>query len=255
MPPKKGPRPLARTSPMPLWAQLEADLRRRIQAGAFDTALPSEHELVAEYAISRHTVRQALAHLRDAGLIDASRGRGTWLRKTPIETPLGSLYSLYTEIQSRGMTSTSRVIAQQMLTDADVATRFGLAPDAPLFYLERIRFADDEPLAHDRIWMPGDLTAPLLDADFSTGALYDELAARCGIRLTDGQEIISAVTPTRDERALLHVPRGVGLLAVDRTGCLRQRPVEHRLALVRGDRFSVLARWSPGGYSVGATSN
>ena len=43
---------------------------------------------------------------------------------------------------------------------------------------------------------------------------------------------------------LLHVPAGVALLAVERTGCLDGRPVEHRHTVVRGDRFAVTAQYS-----------
>jgi GntR family transcriptional regulator len=245
---------LDRQAPSPLWAQLEADLTRRVQSGEFDSAFPGEHRLMSDYDISRHTVREALRRLRDAGLIDASRGRGTWVRRTAIEQPLGSLYSLYREIQSRGMVSTSRVIAQAMTRDAAVAPSLGMDEDALLFYLERVRFADGSPLAHDRIWLPADIGEPLMDADFSTGALYDELAARCGVRLTGGHERITGIVPDRRERALLSVPQDVACLEVHRSGVLRERVVEHRHAVVRADMFSVIAQWSPRGYTVGASA-
>lgn len=243
---------LDRASPMPLWAQLQTELARRISSGAFDTSFPGEHDLVREYGVSRHTVREALRHLRQDGVIDASRGRGTWVRQTVIEQPLGSLYSLYRETQARGMTSTSTVLAHELVVDAAVAAKFSLPPDAPLFYLERLRYADNEPLAHDRIWMPGELATPLMDADFSTGAFYDQLVSRCGVRLAGGTERITAVVPSPEERSQLGITRGTACLAVERTGCLRHKPVEYRLALVRADRFSVIAEWSPDGYQVGA---
>ena len=48
--------------------------------------------------------------------------------------------------------------------------------------MERLRLAGGEPLALDTVWLPGDLGAPLLEADFTHAALYDELAARTGVR-------------------------------------------------------------------------
>ena len=51
-----------------------------------------------QYAVSRHTVREALRRLRDSGVLDSARGRGTWIaQQQPIEQPLGSLYSLFQE--------------------------------------------------------------------------------------------------------------------------------------------------------------
>jgi GntR family transcriptional regulator len=239
---------------MPLWAQLQQELNRRLGAGAFTDGFPPEMELVSQYEVSRHTVREALRRLRDAGVLDSARGRATQVR-SDIEQPLGSLYSLFREVEARGMVQASIVLAQRLEPDAAAAAALDLDATAPLFYLERVRLADGEPLAHDRVWMPAQLSQPLLTADFRHAALYDELAARCGVRLTGGQEKISAVVPNPTERALLKVPRGVACLSVERTGCVNAAPVERRITLVRGDRWSVLADWSTRGYSVGATAD
>ena len=84
--------------------------------------------------------------------------------------------------------------------------------------------------------------------------LYDELAARCGVRLTGGRERITAVVPDKATRALLAVPRAAACLFIERTGCLHRRPVEWRTATVRGDRFAVLADWGPRGNTLRADS-
>ena len=56
--------PLDRADPMPLWAQLEAELRRRIDAGEFsDGRFPTDLELTEGYEVSRHTVREAIRRL------------------------------------------------------------------------------------------------------------------------------------------------------------------------------------------------
>ena len=58
-----GARELDRRGTIPLWMQLLADLRRRLGAGEFATAFPGELALVAEYRVSRHTVREAVRRL------------------------------------------------------------------------------------------------------------------------------------------------------------------------------------------------
>jgi GntR family transcriptional regulator len=247
------PRALDRASPMPLWAQLQQDLTRRLGAGAFDTGFPGEMELVAAYEVSRHTVREALRRLREAGVLDSARGRGTVVRRD-IEQPLGSLYSLFREVEARGMVQASIVLAQRIETDPAAAQALGLAPGELLFHLERIRLVDGEPLAHDRVWLPGALAGRLMEADFTRSALYDELAARCGVRLTGGRERISATASTPEQATLLGVPRGVACLTVERTGCVEIEPVEWRVTVIRGDRYSVIADWSNRGYSLGAAA-
>lgn len=53
-------------------------LRSRIGEGEFepDSMLPSESRLVAEYQVSRNTLRRALSELEDKGLIRSLPGRG-----------------------------------------------------------------------------------------------------------------------------------------------------------------------------------
>ena len=240
-----APRRLDRQSPLPLWAQLRADLRRRLAAGAFGEAFPGELALVAEYEVSRQTVRAALQELRAEGLVVSERGRRPRLAGQAVITqPLGTLYSLFASVESAGLRQTSIVRARDMRADGVIADRLGLEASTPLFRLERLRLAGDEPLALDTVWLPAEIAEPLLEADFTHTALYDELATRTGIRLDGGREHIRAVVPTRAERHLLEIPPVTGALAIDRLGHADGKPVEWRHTLIRGDRFSLLAEFS-----------
>jgi GntR family transcriptional regulator len=245
-------RSLDRSSPLPLWAQLLDDLRRRMGGGEFVDAFPSEMALVEEYDVSRNTVREALRRLRTDGVVVAGRGRRPRLgSQVAIEQPLGALYSLHDAIESAGLTPRSVVRAQEVRGDEEVALRLGLSPDARLVYIERLRLADDEPLAIDRAWFPLDVAEPLVGVDLSSVGFYDELATRTGVRLTGGHEQLHAVAPRRAERSLLRLPPGVAAFAIDRLGLMRERPVEWRRTLVRGDRFSVSAEFDAGiGYRL-----
>jgi GntR family transcriptional regulator len=109
--------------------------------------------------------------------------------------------------------------------------------------VQRARLAGPDPLAVDRVWPPASLAAPLLDADFSRTALYEEYARRCRVHLTGGQERVHAGIPTPAERGLLgiaHAP-AVAAPAIERLGCSHGHPVEWRHTLLRGDRFSLTA--------------
>jgi GntR family transcriptional regulator len=237
-------RPLDRRSPMPLWAQLAEDLTRRLEAGGFGERFPGEHELVAAYGVSRHTVREALRRLRDDGVLESARGRGTWVRQPQIDQPLGALYSLFREVEARGMEQRSEVRALDVRTDASVAERLEVPAETPFVYLERLRLADAEPLALDRAWLPREYAEPLLDADLSHAGLYDELARHAHVHLTGGRERIRAVVPDAAQRRLLSIRTGVAAFAIERLGCVGTTPVEWRETVVRADRFSVVAEWT-----------
>lgn len=230
-----------RAAGQPLWQQLLSDLRLRVSAGEFEDAFPGELALVEQYDVSRHTVREALRHLRADGTVLAARGRKPRLAPAEVEQSLGALTSLFAAVESRGLEQRSVVRRLEVQADGVVAARLGLEESAPLLHLERLRLAGDEPLALDRTWLPADLALPLLDADFTRTALYDELATRCGVRLTGSREQVRAVLATRGERALLGLPATAALLVVERTGFLQDRPVELRHTLVRGDRYALTA--------------
>lgn len=229
-----------RRSALPLWAQVQADIERRLRTGEFADAFPGEMALVEQYGVSRQTVREALRRLRESGLVDAGRGRTPKVADAEITQPQGTLYSLFASVEGHGHHQRSIVRVLDVRADGSVATRLGLEESTPLIYLERIRFADDEPLAMDRVWLPARLAAPLLDSDFTSTSLYGELDRLCGIRLTGGREHVQAIVPTSAERVLLGMPEGTAALAIDRTGEFRGQPVEWRQTVVRGDRFSLL---------------
>lgn len=229
-----------RASATPLWAQLRTDIERRLRSGEFADAFPSEMALVDQYGVSRQTVREALRRLRESGLVHAGRGRAPKVADAEITQPQGTLYSLFASVEASGHHQRSIVRCLDARADGTIATRLELEESTPLIYLERIRLADDEPLAMDRVWLPARLAAPLLDSDFTSTSLYGELDRACGIRLTGGREYVRAIVPTSAERVLLGMPEGTAALAIDRTGELRGQPFEWRQTVVRGDRFSLL---------------
>lgn len=238
-------RTLDRSGGQPLWRQLQHDLVRRLRAGEFDDLFPGELALVEDYQVSRHTVRQALGKLRADGLIVAERGRQPRVAAGPeIRQPMGALYSLFSSVEAAGLTQHSVVRSLEIRADGVIASRLDLEASTPLVGLERLRYAGDEPLALDRVWLPASLADSLLEADFSHTSLYQELAARTGLRLDHGREDIRAINPTSAERALLHCPADAAAFSIHRLGHAQGRKIEWRHTVVRGDRFALTAEFS-----------
>ena len=237
---------LDRTSPMPLWAQLEGDLKQRLESGEFSERFPTDSELVDQYEVSRHTVREAIRHLNKTGILRRERGRGTVVNVTEFEQPLGALYSLFQSIESSGVEQRSRVLALEELTEPTIAANLGFAEDEPLLFIERVRFAGDDPLALDRAWLPMSVAGALLSTDFERTALYDELEEQCGIRPDAGWERITPVLPKPDERELLKIPRGEAAFFLERMSTASGRPIEWRTTIVRGDRYRFVSRFEVG---------
>lgn len=66
-------------------------LLNSIKSGAYESGerLPTEHDLAAEFEVSRPIVREALQRLRDQGLIVSRRGAGSFVRRGGLREPLG----------------------------------------------------------------------------------------------------------------------------------------------------------------------
>ncbi len=229
---------------MPLWAQLEAELRRRLDAGEFDDGFPTDAQLVNRYEVSRHTVREAIRQLNKTGVLRRERGRGTVVNRAEFEQPLGGLYSLFKSIESAGVEQTSTVLEVGAVQNAEAAMHLGLDEEVELFFLERIRFAGDLPLAVDRAWLPLSLAAPLLDADFSHTALYDELERSCGVRPNRGWERLMPVLPSFADRDRLGLKRNDAAFFLERLGQHNNETIEWRTTTIRGDRYRFVADWS-----------
>lgn len=235
---------LDRSNPMPLWAQLEAELRTRLDEGEFDDGFPTDAQLVSRYGVSRHTVREAIRHLNKTGILKRERGRGTVVNRAEFEQPLGGLYSLFRSIEAAGVEQTSEVLDRRVIQDSEAASRLGLDEKADLFFLERLRCAGDQPLAVDRAWLPLSLAEPLLDADFSHTALYDELDRACGVRPNRGWERLTPVLPGFSDRERLELKRNDAAFFLERLGKHNDEVIEWRTTTIRGDRYRFVADWS-----------
>jgi GntR family transcriptional regulator len=235
--------PLDRDSSTPLWLQLERELRRRLDLGHFPDRFPTDHELTATYDVSRHTVREALRAFNQAGVLRRVRGRGTTvaLERAPA---FGALHGLIRAAYDEHGHADCKVLTLERVREPRAAARLSLPSDALLVHLMRLRRPGGMPFAIERVWLPLHLGEPLLSADFTTAALYDELTTRCGVTIDGGWETIGAVAPSDDDRVELDLPNGTPVLRIERFGRADRVPIEWTEMLMRPDQFALRTDWS-----------
>ena len=242
-----APGVLDRRSPLPLWAQLLADLRERVAAGEFTGRFPTDEELRRDYGVSRQTVREAARRLQGDGVIVRERGRGSSLASPALEQPLHALYSLARTAQDLGLSERSAVRSLRRAPAGEAAGPLGLDALDEVVFVERLRFVGEEPVSLHRSWLTTPRAEGLLQADLRSGSLYDALAACCGVRVTGGSEWIRPELPSPELEELLGLGAGEAVLVVERLATAGAAPIEWRRSVVRGGRYAFRADWTPTG--------
>ena len=199
-----------------LYLQLRNGLARLIRERRFsvDDALPSERVLADTLGISRVTARKAIAALESDGLIVRRHGSGNYIAPM-LEQPLTRLTGFTEELTQRGFVPRSRWIRRVIgaaLTDELVA--LGLSPGARVARLERVRLADDTPMAYEASALP---TSVVADPEAVSESLYRYLDERGGAPVRALQHF-RAVNASAQQAQLLDIPLGQALLFITRVG-------------------------------------
>lgn len=227
----------------PLYIKLKKLIEDAIVSGALKhgDALPSERDIADAAHISRVTVRKAIDHLVESGLLVRRHGSGTFVFKPVprMQQPLTRLTSFSEDMARRGMTAGSRWIERALCFPTPEETMaLGLSGDARVARILRLRTANDLPIALERTSLPDDL---LPNPENIENSLYAFLS-QSGIRPVRANQRISAVVLKDDETALLGVPPGSAALSVQRIAYLETgRVMEISSALYRSDAYDLVA--------------
>jgi GntR family transcriptional regulator len=233
---------LNRESNTALYRQLKAWIEGELERGAWarGAQLPSERALVAEYGVSRVTVRQALRELVQEGLLESVPGKGFFVAERP-SFSLHGLVSLSALAQERGLTASSRVLdARAVAATAALARQLEVPVGVQLLHIVRVRLLDGVPMCVQTLWLPERRCRGLLDEDLETISLFEVLRERFGMVFARAESAIGARLATAEEQRLLDLDAGAAVLTVDqRTLDIAGEPVELSLSVHHPERFPV----------------
>ena len=230
-------------SRIPIYVQVCEGLRTLLHTLPPETRLPSSRELCDQLAISRMTLRQAFDLLEREGLLEARRGKGTFVAHARVEKSLTEMRGFREEMLLRGKVPTTRLLAFRV-TRPSLAARefFGFGGNEKVYEIRRLRFADGVPLAIEDVELPLNLCPELDPVNLASESLYI-LAKKYGVSLACCVDEISALLPTKEQKVLLGIDHPVALLKMRRRSYASNgQPVELAITLYRGDMHTALVR-------------
>ena len=180
---------------VPRYLQIADALRRRLAAGGAGRAarLPSEPTLATEFRVSRETLREALALLRDEGLIYSLVGRGTFA--SPGYRQVGvRITQPINEPYVAGRPSVLKVLEQGFVeAPADTSRALGLPARTQVYCYRSLRTIRGRPFRYGRVYLPREI-AERLDLDRPPELTVSERVEReAGIRLIRAHQVVMAV--------------------------------------------------------------
>jgi len=232
---------LDKTVPVPLYFQLKALILEEIRSGWYETdsLIPTEKELSDQFDISRTTVRQAVTELVQEGWLYRVKSKGTFIAPRKMTQDfLQKLETFADQMERLGIEPSTKVLAFEVRqADAEVAGNLGLQEGDRVFYLQRLRLGDGEPVAFMETWLPYEKCSFLEEADLEKNSLYDTLKTRQDTRIYGAKRLVEAVAADKEDAVYLKVKKGAPLQLTHSIGFNRAKvPLEYSIARYRGDR-------------------
>jgi DNA-binding GntR family transcriptional regulator len=200
---------------------LARHLAQQIEAGQYPvgTAIPTEAELKQRFAVSRHTVREALRELKSRGLLTARAGVGTVVRaRAPATSFMQGVGTLEEVIQFGEATRMKLLGHAQVIADAALAEEVGAREGQELLRVSLLRYRPDEalPAGWLHIYLRPEHAEVIGEIESARQPVLRLVERRFHASLREVVQKIVAVTLTRAQARALGAQAGKPALHVTR---------------------------------------
>lgn len=230
----------------PLYQWLAKTLREQISSGEFRPGdmLPTEHQMMAKFRLSSTTVRRAMRELEQGGWIFRKAGKGTFVRRPPLEENLMRLTSFAEEMQRLNMRPNYQLLcAKPVVPPDEVASGLNTKAGDQVFLIERLQLADQEVIALAIGYWKMETGKALAIHDLTSLPLYEILEDKLNIYLHEADEVITALAATPTIARKMGVRTGQPLLVRERVSYSSDLlPVEYTSTYYRNDRYQYKVR-------------
>ena len=194
---------------LPRYERIRRYILKGIGSGTWPDGarIPSEHELVERFGVSRMTVNRALRELTAEGVLVRVQGVGTFATKaTKAQTTLLKTQDISEEIKLRGHRHSCQVLTlHKRKGTAEVLDRLEMPANSTVFHSVIVHRENDIPVQLEERFVNPLIAPHYLKQDFTVTTPHRYLVACAAI--TEIEHIIHAVLPDERESKLLKMPR------------------------------------------------
>ncbi|WP_026294890.1 GntR family transcriptional regulator [Sediminispirochaeta bajacaliforniensis] len=230
-----------RTSHVPVYYQIKESILAEISSGRLKPGdkILSEPQLKDKFGVSRMTARNAVTELVNEGYLVRKQGYGTYVQKPRIENTQEKFHGFKSDMEAKGFTVFSRILESRQITAPDfVASALELEQGTMVFWLKRLRFANNEPIVIHESYVPTECCPDLLNHDFEKESLYTLFTTTYKKIIETAVEHLEATAADAETAALLAIEKKAPILFIDRTSYLKENiPFEYSRSWYRGDRY------------------
>lgn len=228
---------LDKTLKTPLYEQFISIVKNQIRLEHLKKGdfLPSEREFTEQLAVSRITIRKALALLEKEHVITRIRGYGTIINDS-LEYSLKTVKGFSQQILLRGQKPNTIWINKQLIEPSDTLRKIlDLNVDEKVFILKRIRYIDDSPVSIEESFVP----AKLIDnVDNISLSLYSFFRERNIIPIHIKSRVNAALSDEAFNKAMC-VTGVIPVLVIKQIVYDENDiPIEYSINHCRGDKYT-----------------
>lgn len=225
------------------YIQLQRQIEKAIADGKLPPGipLPPEREIAKITGLSRVTVRKAIAPLVKSGLVEQKQGSGSLIAEPVqrVEQSLSRLTSFTEDMQFRGIKTTSRWLNRAISAPSpEEIMNLAISTSETVSRIDRLRFANDIPMAIERATLPNYILKDPLNVEIS---LYETLE-KIGKKPVRAIQHLKATNIKKEDAILLKCDEGTACLNVTRLSFLGSgEVVEFTKSVYRGDAYDFVA--------------
>lgn len=200
---------------LPKYYVIKEDIIKKINKEELkpNQVLPSERELMEEYKVSRITVRKALEELDKEGYIYKIQGKGSFVKGDNLRQGLTKVHSYTEGILQQGMTPSRKILYSSIeKCDKKTSRLLNINIGDSIFVLERIYYADNDPICVTKAMLTYDVFPKIECFDFSNNSLYKILEDFYNLKITRATQTVEAVAASKYIANHLEVKRGYPVL-------------------------------------------